>query len=326
MKTLKKPIAVRELLCVIGGLIMIGCARPAVAQDTPADAPTIAIIQPRNVAAYQEAVEGFLHHLRRVFPERFNTVIYESPEGLYQTLQIEAKTPSAGSNVSLIVTIGSSATNDVARKIRAIPIVFSMVLDPDALLDGQTNVVGASLNIPEELQFQMIASLLPSAKTIGIMYDPQKNEAAMQKHREAAAASGLIIKAFPVASPKEIPAALEQIGNQTDALLGIVDGTVYTSQSAEAIIRQTLKQRLPFIGISSSYVKAGALCALFFDNQDIGRQTAELAGQILSGASVVTLKNTAPDNIHVAVNARTAKIIGVTIPKPILDQASIVYE
>ncbi len=326
MKTPRRRIVIREVFRLMTGLIWIGCALPAFAEPSPDAARTIAIIQPRNVAAYQEAVEGFLRHLRAALPERFNTVIYETPENLYRALEAETSDTSVNSRIALIVTLGNSASNDVAEKIHDIPVVFSMVLEPENRPDPPANVVGASLNIPIELQFEMIASLLPSAKTVGIIYDPQKNAAVAQKHAEAAEASGMRIKAFPVTSPRDLPNALARIGKQADVLLGVVDETVYTSQSAGAIIRYTLKQQLPFIGISSNYVKAGALCALFFDHQDIGRQTAELAAQILSGTPVSALKTTVPEKIHYAINARTAKIIGVTIPKPMLDHASIVYE
>ena len=242
MKTPRRRIVIREVFRLMTGLIWIGCALPAFAGSSPDAARTIAIIQPRNVAAYQEAVEGFLRHLRVALPERFNTVIYETPESLYRALEAETSDASANSRIALIVTLGNSASNDVAKNIRDIPVVFSMVLEPENRPDPPANVVGASLNIPIELQFEMIASLLPSAKTVGIIYDPQKNAAVAQKHAEAAEASGMRIKAFPVTSPRDVPNALARIGKQADVLLGVVDETVYTSQSAGAIVKGYIAQ------------------------------------------------------------------------------------
>jgi putative ABC transport system substrate-binding protein len=111
-----------------------------------------------------------------------------------------------------------------------------------------------------------------------------------------------------------------------DVLWGIVDQTVYTSNTAKFIIRYTVEKHLPFVGLSPSYVKAGALCSLVFDSHDIGRQAAELAVRILSGTPAAVLRTTTPENIQLALNLRTADIIGVTIPQEVREHALIVYE
>ena len=67
------------LLFGLSGLVTsVHCSFAEQPSQTP---PTIAIIQPRNVRAYQQAVEGLLSHLRRNIATPFNTVIYENPDG-----------------------------------------------------------------------------------------------------------------------------------------------------------------------------------------------------------------------------------------------------
>jgi len=291
------------------------------------ETPTIVIIQPRSVAAYQDAVQGFLRALRILSPVRFDVMIFDEPAGLYKLLDAaNAKYTPIRSDIRLIVTIGSSATLDISQHIQDIPILFSMMFDSERIPSNLTNVTGVSLRIPNNLQFQMIANIFPTAKEIGVIYDAQKNEAIMQRLITEAKTMNLKIKPFPVTSQKEIPDALERLGKEADALLGIVDSMVYTSKTAGSIIRYTIKHRLPFIAISSSYVKAGALCALEIDPEDIGRQTAILAHKILSGTPAKELSIVTPEKINLAVNLRTADIIGVAIPKSIREKASILYE
>ena len=314
---------------LMGFWLFSACAglNAAMAEDAPADAPTIVIIQPRSVAAYQDAVQGFLRHLRILSPTRFHTMIFEEPAGLYKMLDAAAEEEaSIRADIRLIVTIGSSATLDVAQHIRDIPIVFSMMLDPERLPPDQANVTGVSLRIPLHLQLQMIASLLPTVKNIGVIYEAQKNEAVVQHLMAAASAVHLKITPFPVTSQKDIPAAMDRLAKNADALLGIVDGMVYTSKTAGSMIRYTVKHQIPFIGISASYVKAGALGALDVDPVDIGRQTAIIAQRILSGESTAASAAVPPEKIDLAINLRTADIIGVTIPKTIRERATILYE
>lgn len=311
------------------GIVILGVLTPGMqgwsAESSASRSVTIAIVQPQNVRAYQEAVNGFLTTLRAKFSSSVNIMVYDSPEGLYKTLK-----PSSGSTkqaeIDLIVAIGTNATSDISRIIHHIPIVFSMVLDPETVVQHRRDIVGASLNIPVEFQLKFIKEILPAAKTVGVIYDPNRNTAYVQRLHSIASPFHLKIKTFPVTSQKDIPQALSNVKAQTDVLLGIVDNTVYTSRTTEFIIRFTVQEQLPFIGLSLSYVKAGALCSLVFDNYDIGRQTAELAQKILAGVSPATLQITTPEKLDIALNLRTANIIGVSIPKQIQRNAAIVYE
>ena len=286
---------------------------------------TIAIIQPYDISAYNEAVEGFLAALKEEFNRDFNPVIYDTPQRFYAALTNE-KTGSPTARIDLILTVGTEATAAVAQKITEIPMVFTMVLDPARILAQRPDIVGASLNISLELQLNMIKEVLPAVEKIGIIYDPAQNAEVVAQSTALAEKFGLQIKPLPVTSQKELPKALEQVNDEAEALWGIVDNTVYTSQTAKFMIRETVARRLPFIGLSASYVRAGALCALVFDNREIGRQAAQLANQILAGAPAAELRATTPEKISLALNLRTAELIGVTIPAEIRAKAAIVYE
>ena len=99
------------------------------AQPEP-KSPTIAIVHSHSVAAYQEAILGFLQGLRRNFVPRFNTMIYDNLEKFYEKLQ--QNTEERGqAGFDLLVTIGTHASLDMSHNVHDIPIVFSMVLDPD---------------------------------------------------------------------------------------------------------------------------------------------------------------------------------------------------
>ncbi len=303
-------------------ILMVVCSCGLSAQEQPL---TIAIIQPYNISAYYEAIEGFSDQLRRELKHDFQIVVYESTEGLHAAMQQRSLTADA-SDIDLILTVGTQATSDIAQRVQDIPVVFTMVLNADRGVLDAPNVVGASLNIPVELQFSMIKEVLPAAKNVGVIYDPGRNGAFIKESARTARQLGYNLKPFPVTSQKEIPQALERVGKEADVLWGIVDDTVYTSQMAQAIIQFAWKKQIPFIGTSEPYVKAGALWALTFDSKDIGRQSALLAGRILAGSPVAALKETIPRKIGWVLNKRTAKLIGVELSQKLIDQAWVVYE
>ena len=303
-------------------MLVVVCAGRVLAQEQPL---TIAIIQPYNISAYYEAIEGFSDQLRRELQHDFQTVVYESTEGLYAAMQQRSLTTDA-SDIDLILTVGTQATSDIAQRVTDIPVVFTMVLNPERIVHDAPNVVGASLNIPVELQFSMIKEVLPAARNIGVIYDPGRNAGFIKESARTAQQLGYSLKQFPVTSQKDIPQALEQVGKEADLLWGIVDDTVYTSQTARAIIQFTWKKQIPFIGTSEPYVKAGALWTLAFESTDIGRQSATLASRILGGVPVTSLRETIPRKIGWIINLRTADLIGVEFSKKITNQAWEAYE
>ena len=80
------------------------------------------------------------------------------------------------------------------------------------------------------------------------------------------------------------------------------------------------------MAFSAHYVKAGALLALECDYYDVGRQTGEIADSILKGTDPGTIPITFPRKKNLVINKRTAKTIGVNIPRDVLKKAAKVFE
>ena len=94
---------------------------------------------------------------------------------------------------------------------------------------------------------------------------------------------GLSLRAEKVSTPREIPAALKNLSKSIDVLWGIPDKIVFTQQTAKEILLFSLRNRIPLIGLSSSWVKAGALYALDWNYRDVGKTCGESAVAILKG-------------------------------------------
>lgn len=298
---------------------MLWCASSVLGQSRPL---TIAIIQPYDLKEYHEAVEGFVEELRTRLRQEFTPVVYESAQDL-----VNARRTLKGPPVNLILSVGTEATAEVAHTIFDIPVVFTMVLEPETILSERPDLAGVSISIPVDIQFSMLQQILPATKRIGILYDPALNTGFVQESIPAAERLGLSIHAVPVTSPKDISNALKTLSRQADVLWGITDSTVYTSQTARFIIQDTvMKYKIPFIGPSESYVKAGALYALFIKAKDIGRQSANLAGQILTDPTGTQRRMVKPETVRLSLNLRTANLIGVKIPEHVVNRAEVIYE
>jgi putative ABC transport system substrate-binding protein len=232
-------------------------------------------------------------------------------------------------NPQLLITLGSAATERAAKVIKDTPVLFCMVLNPQAsgfvrsMSASGNNLTGASLDIAPQVQFEAIRSVVPHAKKIGVIYNPQETEGVIQQARKAAREMGLELVAVPISSGDKVPDALRTLDKSVDALWSVADSTTFTPASMEFIFLHTLRSKLPFMGLSPAFVKAGALLALAIDYQEVGAQCGGLAAKILSGESPSALPITTPQKTTLHVNLKTAETLGLKIPSDRLKGAVV---
>jgi putative ABC transport system substrate-binding protein len=287
----------------------------------------VVVVKSREVEPYDIALKSF----RRTLKERgYEPVIgeYVLPEGGKQRddllSDIRRKDPR------LIVTLGSAATSLVAKGFKDTPVNFCMVLNPLAsgfvrsMSASGNNLTGASLDIPIQTQFETLRSLVPSVKRIGVIYNPQETENVVQQARRSAKEMGWEMVTMAINSEEKVPEALSALENKIDALWSVADSTVFSSGSMEFILLHTLRNKIPFMGLSPAFVKAGALLALDADYSDVGGQCGGQAIKILMGDQPSSLPITTPQKITLHVNLKTAETIGVKIPSDRLKGAVVV--
>jgi len=226
----------------------------------------------------------------------------------------------AGS-VDLIFAVGAQAADAVRKEFPQVMVVTALVLDP--LEATGSRGTGVGLEFPVETQLQWLHRLLPpGTRRVGVVYGAATGDRTMARAREFARAQGLELVARPIVAPAEIPEALAALTNSADVLWGIPDDMVMTAETARSILLFSLRNRLPLIGLSNAWVKAGALMALDRDYEDIGVQCADQAWRLLNGESVTTVRPETPRRVRYAVNQRTADLMKIRLPAETLRNAS----
>jgi len=141
--------------------------------------------------------------------------------------------------------------------------------------------------------------------------------------RRVETARGLVkLQAIRIDTPAELPDALQQLANRADVLWSLNDPLVYNPETARSLLLFSLRNRIPMIGPSAAWVRAGALYALERDYQDVGVQCAQLTDTILSGLAPADVAPVPPRKVRYTINARTATELGVTVPAAILRGAA----
>jgi putative ABC transport system substrate-binding protein len=231
---------------------------------------------------------------------------------------------------NLIITFGTFATKMAKGDIKNMPIVFSTVLNPEesgivnSLSSPNGNITGSSIDIPIETQFYHILQMVPSAKRVGVLYNPRETGSIINRAREVAAQKGLTLIAEIVRDEASLPKAIDNIMGKIDVLWSVADGTVFSPPAVQQIIIEAIKHRVPFMGISPSFVKAGALFSMKWDDADIGRQAGEVALRIISREEPSGIPVTTPRKVSLSINLKTAEAIGVEVPRDLSKGAEVV--
>jgi putative ABC transport system substrate-binding protein len=315
-----------KLVLVAVSLLLL----PVGARSTVAS-PVIIVMKSRALPQYTSALESFKKTLSAhgISASYFYYDLEGSKEEGVRIIDSIRRLKPA-----LILSIGTLATETAKEQITTTPIVFNMVLNPvdtnlvRSMVSSGNNLTGAALDIPVRSQFQSLQTILPRIKKMGVIYNPQETVAIIAEASKTAREMGIELIAVPVTRSNDIPRALEEIkAFKVDCLWAVSDSTVFNSlKSVQFIIMFSIHNRLPFIGLSSSFVKFGALLALTADSESNGTQSGEIALHILKGEKPASIPIGTSQKISLSINTRVAAQIGIVFPPETVAMAKEVYK
>ncbi len=223
-----------------------------------------------------------------------------------------------------VITLGALAFDAAVTEFDDIPIVAGMILSKKKIITHQ-NTTGVSLELPVKIQFNWLKKFFPAVEDIGVLYNPDQNQEIIDKATIHARSIGLNLIAQPVSSPRDLPDALQKLSNSAEVLWSINDTVVLNRKTAKNILLFSFRNKIPFVGLSQSWVKAGAYYALDRNYQDIGVQCGEMVSKILAGITVDSIEPSYPRQNTYSLNTKTAKKMNIAIEPSLIENAVKVY-
>jgi putative ABC transport system substrate-binding protein len=234
-----------------------------------------------------------------------------------------------------IVTYNNPAVAALQQATRTIPIVAANMGDPvgsgfvASLARPGGNITGFS-GLSEELSrkwVELLREAAPKVSRIAVLTVSQ-TPAAQTQWREiqrTAQASKVTPQRHEIAGPDEIERAFASlIKGQAQGL--IVLPHAVTNARRTQIASLATRQRLPGMYPDSQYVEAGGLMSYAANFSDLHRRTATVVDKILKGARPADLPIQQPTTFELAINLRTAKMLGLTIPPSLLLRTDQILE
>lgn len=317
------------LLCtVLVGGVLSGCGQDTTGSSkektTSIEVKNIGIIQLVQHDALDLTNKGFIDGLKEKGYEEGKNIKIEQQNA--QGEQSNAQTISkqfADSKKDLIFAIATPAVQAAYNATKDIPIVCSAVVDPvkagvakDWKSPG-TNVTGTSNKTPVDKQMELLVKLIPTAKTVGVIYNTSETNAVIQVNEFKAEAEkhGITVKEIGVTNTNEISQNLASALGEIDALYTPTDNTVASSYTL--VGKLCLEKNIPVIGAEDAAISKGALATLGIDYYKLGKEAGFEAAEIFGGKKPSEIEITKLSEIKVVINTDVAKKLNIKIPSDI---------
>ena len=249
---------------------------------------------------------------------------------------VEATRELLALNVDAILACTTPLALAASRVTRTVPIVFTWVADPLASgivsdLAGRSRNVTGVTNRNFELmpkRMELVAELLPSARRFAVLAG--YIDATVQAMISVAegAARRLSVELVPMSVGTDWGSGIvNSIRAGAQGALVVTPFAMYGMREAAAdIVREALATRMPVLYVDSDSVEIGGLLSYATSLGDDMRGAADMLVRILFGETTANLPVNEASRFELAVNLRTARAIGLAVPRSILLRADRVIE
>ncbi|HEY1436305.1 MAG TPA: ABC transporter substrate-binding protein [Casimicrobiaceae bacterium] len=239
------------------------------------------------------------------------------------------------SKVDVIVATGSVAYRALQHATTSIPVVITVTNDPvtaglaASIAQPGGNFTGLADTAVDlgPKQLELLRAPMPQLSRVGVLLNPDNvtHPAQMKRLMLAAQKIGIQVVLAEAGTAAEIESGFGSLAQyRADAVILFAD--TYFTQQSQQIAQAALKQRLPSIYNLHEYAKVGGLMSYGADLVDNFRRAATYVDKILKGAKPGELPFEQPTRYSLAINVKTAKALGLTIPQSMLLRADEVIQ
>lgn len=325
----------REFVTLLGGA---AAAWPIVAQGQQPAMPVIGFLCGASSETMRPLVAAFHRGLAdEGFAEGRNVAIeYRWAEGNNDRLPALAM-ELVRRNVAIIAAVSSTPGALAAKAAtQEIPIVFFVGTDPvnvglvASLARPGGNVTGVTVLVVELFAktLELMHNLMPPDTRIAALLNPANIPQTAGERvniRDAEHVLGARILVLNASSPGEIGSAFETLVSERIGAL-VVSGENFFLTQHRLMIDLAARHAVPTIYAAREFVLAGGLMSYGTPQPDGVRQVGVYTGRILKGEKAADLPVQQVTKIELAINLKTAKALGLTIPPALLARADEVIE
>jgi putative ABC transport system substrate-binding protein len=221
------------------------------------------------------------------------------------------------------------------RKLTTTIPIIAIDLESDPVLSGLAaslahpggNVTGIFLDLPELAgkQIQLLREAVPTLTRLAVLVDERNSDPQLRAAHIAAQAAGVSLDPIAVRNVADLDTAIPSAMKSRPQALLVLTGP-FLFPNLGRIANSAQRHNLPSASIFPAMAKAGGLLGYGPNQGELFRQAAKYVDRILKGAHPADLPIERPTSFQLAINLKTAKALGLTIPPSLLARADQIIE
>ena len=253
---------------------------------------TIAILQTATHPALDATVKGFKESLQEQLGQEIQFIMYNAEGSVAQAHAIAQQLSAYQNNTDIFFAVATPAAQALKGQITEKPIIIAAVTDPKAvgLLEPEGNVCGVSdmIDVPGQIEFML--SLVPHAKTVGLLYTAGEpnSQVLIDLMQQELKVRNLTPVLCALQSETDAQAAMELACRKCDVILAPTDNTVASTLALLGTIAQTYQKPFIVSWLSDDITtQEGVFAARGVDYYEGGKQAGNMAYQLLTKQQTV---------------------------------------
>lgn len=237
--------------------------------------------------------------------------------------------------IDVIVTSGGTATQAARRATATIPIVTVAASDPVeaglavSLARPGGNVTGLTTSGADLVakRLELLKETFPGISRIAVLWNSESRAELISLRNTEAAAKllGLTVQRVDARRAEDFEKAFATMVHERAGAVAPVPSTLFLAHRAK-LAELAAKHHLPSTFSEKEYVEAGGLISYGPDRQDAFRRLAVHVDKILKGAKPGELPIEQPTKLELVINMKTAKALGIAIPRSLLLRADRIVD
>jgi ABC-type uncharacterized transport system substrate-binding protein len=238
--------------------------------------------------------------------------------------------------VDVIIAAGDTAIRAARRATMTIPIV--MVAGGDPVKSGLAaslarpggNVTGMTF-LTSELagkRLELLKQAVPAASRVGVLWNPDNpgGPADLDAARSASERLKVTLQSFEVQKVAAFESVFKAMTDARVQAVIVLTDPVTSNFAGKVIADLAIKHHLPLVCDLQEFTRSGALLSYGPSLRSMAQRSAMFVDKILKGAKPGELPIEQPTNFELAVNVKTAKALGITLPASLVSRADIVVD
>jgi putative tryptophan/tyrosine transport system substrate-binding protein len=330
-----RPALIRRLTALV--VLFVAASLPIAVAQPQHTIPRIGILGPRTAADGATYLDSFRQGLRELGWVEGKTILIETrwadgrPERLpalaAELVRLKVDVIMSGTTAVTLVCKNATQTIPIVMATGGDPVELGLVA---SLARPGGNITGVAYSVGSETfgkQLELLKELLPRLRRVAVLANANNpGQLTAVKHVTGTAESlDMQIQALRVREPADLDGAFAAMAKErAGALLVVADS--FFGFHRKRLHDLAAKHRLPTMYGLREHAETGGLMSYSADIRDNFRLAATYVDKILKGASPAHLPVQQPTKFELVINSRTAKALGLTVPRSLLLRADHVIE